>query len=89
MIRGKVMHLYRKKAILFLLAMIFMFLLIFLYSFIQLNRGIAVFQIGLDHYTENWIAMVLCVLGLIRVIYELYRIEHHKEYEDRIMGLKE
>jgi len=78
------MHVYRNKSLAVLITLLIVFMLVFVYTFVQLQREIAVFQIGLGYMTENWIIMVLSVLAMMRIVYDIYLIEHHDEYEERV-----
>ncbi|MBW2976800.1 hypothetical protein KY347_05125 [Candidatus Woesearchaeota archaeon] len=78
------MHTYRKKTITVLFSLLIVFLLIFTFSYIQLKRKIAVFSIGLPYYTENMLVLVLSAVSVLRVVYEIYRVEHPYIYERRL-----
>ena len=78
------MHMYRKKAVIFLMIMLLIFSSLFILSLVDLKRGRAVFQLGLGFRAENIAVMVFSLLAMVRVVIELYGIEHHHEYEARI-----
>lgn len=77
-------HFYRKKALTFLIVMLAIFLLLFIYAYTQYSRGIGIFDIGLSSTIEDMIVMLFCIAGMARVVYELFMIESHIEYQKRI-----
>ncbi|MBS3131214.1 hypothetical protein J4212_02160 [Candidatus Woesearchaeota archaeon] len=78
------MHLYRKKAVSVLISLLVLFALVALYSFIQMQRGVAIFNLGMSYYAENMIVLVFSFLSIGKVVHEIYRIESHAELEERM-----
>jgi len=82
------MHTYRKKAIIILLCLLFVFFLIFIFSYIQLKRRISILSLGLPYYAEDMTIILLSILSMLKVVYEIYRVEHRHEFERRIKSKK-
>jgi len=78
------MHDYRKKAVIFLCVLLLMFFLAFMISYIDLKSKIAVMKIGIDYKTVDISVMILSFLAMIRVIFELVKIETHEELKTRL-----
>ena len=78
------MHTYRKRTVIVLLSLMFVFLLIAIFAFIQLNRNIPLLGLGFSYYTEDLLVLGLSILSMIKVIYEIWKVEHHHEYERRV-----
>ena len=79
------MHKYRNQVLNVLLLLLVLFSIIALYAFVHLQRKTAILNIGLDYFQENVIIIVLAILSMIKVIYEIYRIEHPSKYERRVI----
>jgi len=78
------MHTYRRRIILVYYSLLFIFFLVFIFAYVQLKRQIAVFDIGLSYYVEDMIVIVMSFLSIVKVVYEIYDVEHHHEFERRI-----
>lgn len=78
------MHTYRKKTITILHSLLLLFFLIFLFGYVQLKREVAILNLGLSYYVEDMLIILLSFLSMARVVYELYKVEHHHEYERRM-----
>ena len=79
------MHVYRRKAITLLLALMLTFLLVFILAFINLKKGRPLVDFGIvDYALENWIVIFLSIAAMIRVVVELYKVEHYWDYEMRV-----
>ncbi len=71
------MSAYKKRAITLLLALMFAFLLVFILAFINLKKGRPLVDFGIvDYALENWIVILLSIAAMIRVVAELYKVEH-------------
>jgi len=55
---------------------------------VQFKRGIAIFDIGLSYYIEDMLVIVLSFLSMLKIVYEIFQVEHHNEYETRINNIK-
>jgi len=78
------MHTYRKKTVVILNSLLFLFFLVFVFGYVQLKRHVAILNIGLSYYIEDMIIIMLSFLSMVKVVYELYNVEHHHEYEIRL-----
>ena len=78
------MHTYRKKTVVILNSLLFLFFLVFVFGYVQLKRHVAILNIGLSYYIEDMIIILLSFLSMVKVVYELYNVEHHHEYESRL-----
>ena len=78
------MHTYRKKTIIILHSLLLVFFLIFLFGYVQLKREVAILNIGLSYYVEDMLILILSFFSMVKIVYELYNIEHHHEYESRM-----
>lgn len=82
------MHTYRKKTIIILHSVLVLFFILFIFAYVQLKRGIAIFDIGLSYYLEDMMVIVLSFLSMIKIVYEIYQVEHPHEFESRINNRK-
>jgi len=58
-----------------------MFAVITIAALLHLKKGVALLGTGLEAATENWIIMVLSLLSLIKVVHEIWKLEHPHELE--------
>jgi hypothetical protein len=69
-----------KKTIMWLIILLLIFASIFLIAFIGLQKKQALFGLqGMSVEIENWFIMILCLGSILKIVYELYKIEKHKE----------
>ena len=78
------MHHYRRKTIIILNSTLFLFLLAFIFGYVQLKRGVAILNIGPSYYIEDMLIMLLSLAAMVMVVYEIHKVEHHHEYERRM-----
>jgi hypothetical protein len=45
---------------------------------------IPIFNIGLSYYVEDMLVFIFSLLSMIKIVYEIYKVEHEEEYEKRI-----
>jgi len=55
------------------------FALIFILAFVGLQKKQALFGIGIPAEFENWLIMILSLGSMIKIVWELYILEVHKE----------
>lgn len=67
---------YRKKLISGLLVLLLIFGIVFFISFWNLQRGRPTFGFGFNSGAENWIIILLCFGSIIKVLYEIIKVEH-------------
>ncbi len=80
-------HVYRKRTVLSLFALLLTYFLVFLYALYKLSKGSPVVDIGWQSAVINWLVIALSVIAIIRLVYEISRVEHAHAYEKRI-GVK-
>ena len=78
------MHTYRRRIVFVYYALLLMFLLVFIFAYIQLKRQIPILHMGFSYYVEDMIVIVLSFLSIAKVVYELSTVEKHDEYERRL-----
>ena len=78
------MHNYRRKAIGILLILLTLFFLASVFAYAQYKRKIPILNIGLSYAEEDLIVLALSIASIVRVVYELFRVERHHEYENRM-----
>jgi len=78
-------HTYRNKVLVILVGLLFLFALIAFYSYIQLKRNVALMDIGLSAYEENMIIIGLSLLSMLKVVYEIWKVEHPEAYERKLL----
>lgn len=66
-------HIYKRRLVFGLLALMLTFIVVFLIALIGLKNRHQMFNTGLGE-TENWIVMTLCILSMIKTLYELRRV---------------
>lgn len=75
---------YRKKTIMFLIGYLMIFIAVFFWSYLSLKAGIPIIQIGLGYNLIDGIGIALSSLSILYAIFEIIKVEHSKEYEDKI-----
>ena len=80
------MHKYRKKSVMFLMGYLVIFFIVMVVSIVDLNKGIAIFEIGMSPILQNWIIIIFSILAMIKVVIEIASIEGHAEYERKLMS---
>lgn len=78
------MHTYRRKTIGVLLILLTLFFLASIFAYAQYKRKIPILNIGLSYAEEDLIVLALSIASILRVAYELFKVEHHHEYERRL-----
>ena len=71
-------HHYRKTILLFIVLLI-VFAMIFIIAFIDLQNKQGLLGLGIPIEFEDWLIMILCVGSIIKIVWELYIIEMHKQ----------
>ena len=79
------MHRYRKKTIKALIIIMLVFLGAFLLGIHYLRKGVPIVDIGISASLINWIVVILSLLFILRVLWEISRVENAKEYEKSIV----
>jgi hypothetical protein len=82
------MHKYRRQSLIFLMGYLVMFFVVLLVSLFDLNRGTALFEIGMNPTTLNVIIIIFSILAIVRVVMEIGKIEGHSEYEKKLKDYK-
>ncbi|MBI2208509.1 hypothetical protein HYU50_03360 [Candidatus Woesearchaeota archaeon] len=78
------MHTYRKRTINVLHSLLLVFFIILVFAYVQFKRQIPILNIGLSYQVEDVLILLLSFLSMAKVVYELYKVEHHHEYERRM-----
>ena len=78
-------HKYRKKSIKYLLIFLILFLIAFFIAYLNLKNRKSILNLGFPYEAEDYTVMILSVAGIIKVIYEIITIEHHREFESRVI----
>lgn len=68
-----------------MLIFLILFLIAFFIAYFNLKNGKSIFNLGFPYEFEDYTVMILSVAGIIKVIYEIITIEHHKEFESRVI----
>ena len=78
------MHKYRKQAVLFLIGYLITFLLVFLWGMYNIAKGTEIIDVGLSAGIINWIIVAGSILAMIKVVWEIAKIETKHEFERRV-----
>ena len=78
------MHYYRKRIIHTLIILLVIFVFVFFVAYAQLKRGILIFDLGMPYGLENIIVMFFSIAAIVKVVFEINRVESHKAFEQRI-----
>ncbi len=79
------MHYYRIRTIKLLFGLMGVFTLIFLIALYDQSKNTQILNLNLNF--ENYLVMIFCILAMLRVVYELYKVEKKQEYERRITSM--
>ena len=77
-------HAYRKRTVVYVLLMLGLFLVVFLYGFIKLKANESIFDSAFGYAIEDSGLMFLSLLAILKLLYELIRIESHHEYDAKL-----
>ncbi|MBU1201790.1 MAG: hypothetical protein KJ583_04535 [Nanoarchaeota archaeon] len=69
---------YRQRLIIGLMTLIIVFAIVFLIALLNLKKGQPLFDSGMG-LAENWAVMIMSILGIIKAIHEIIRVEHSKD----------
>jgi len=69
---------YRKKLLITLMVLLAIFLLVFIAAILAINRGVALFSIGIPFAVENWLVIILSIIAMVRIVWEIILVEEHK-----------
>jgi len=78
------MHTYRKRTLTVLNSLLFVFLAVFIFAYIQFRRQIPILNSGLTYYVEDMLIILLSLASIAKIVYEIHKVEHHHELEERI-----
>jgi len=78
------MHTYRHQTIKVLLMLMGVYFIVFFLALYHQWQGIALFSIGIPTELVNITVMVLCVIGIIKTIFDIVRVEHRQAFEKRV-----
>lgn len=78
------MNHYRKRTIKTLVILLLVFVAVFFVAYAQFKRGILIFDLGMPYDLENIIVMFFSIAAIVKVVFEINRIESHKAFEQRI-----
>jgi hypothetical protein len=78
------MHKYRRKSVMFLMGYLGIFFIVMVISIVNLNRGVAFFDIGMAPVLQNWIILIFSLLAMIKVVIDIASIESHAEYDRKL-----
>ena len=78
------MNHYRKRTIKTLVILLLVFVAVFFTAYSQLKKGTLIFSLGMPNGIENLIVMFFSIAAIVKVVFEISRIENHKAFEQRI-----
>lgn len=67
---------YKRKSLILMTILLLIFFIVFIYSYIQSKKGVLIFNIGLSNNYENKLVMIFSFLSIIKVVYEIFKVEH-------------
>lgn len=67
---------YRRRLIIGLVLLLLVFGIIFLSALLASNRGYGLLGLGIPFSVENFLIMVLSFIAMVKVVWEIYRVEH-------------
>ncbi|MFH1770772.1 MAG: hypothetical protein ABH828_04400 [archaeon] len=67
---------YKKRLLVGLIVMLFLFAIIAILALLDLNKGIALFGFGFNYRFENIAVIILSLIGMFKVIHEIIKVEH-------------
>ncbi|MFH1589230.1 MAG: hypothetical protein ABIB43_01550 [archaeon] len=69
---------YRRKLLIGLMSLLLLFALMFALALRDLNLGISLINLGFKQVINNSIVIVLSVLSMLKMVHEIWIIEHHQ-----------
>ncbi len=78
------MNHYRKRTIKTLVILLLVFVAVFFAAYAQFKKGTLIFDLGMPYGLENFIVMFFSIAAIVKVVFEISRIESHKAFEQRM-----
>ena len=78
------MHYYKKRTIKTLVVLLLVFVLVFFISYAQFKKGILIFELGMPYGLENIIVMFFSIAAIVKVVFEINRVESNKNFKKRV-----
>ena len=78
------MDYYRKRTIRALVVLLLVFVVVFFATYAQFKKGTLIFNLGMPYGLENIIVMFFSIAAIVKVVFEISRVESHRDFEKRI-----
>ena len=78
------MHYYRKRIIRALIVLLVIFVFVFFVSYAQFKKDSLIFDLGMPYGLENFIVMFFSIAAIIKVVFEISRVESNKDFKKRV-----
>ena len=78
---------YRTKTLYLLFIMLVVFAIVFFAALYAVGRNAAIINLGGSYQIANWIALVLSMLSIVRIIWEINEVEHPDEHRERMKAM--
>jgi len=78
------MHYYRKRIIRALIVLLVIFVFVFFVSYAQFKKDSLIFDLGMPYDLENFIVMFFSIAAIIKVVFEISRVESNKDFKKRV-----
>ena len=78
------MHYYRKRIIRALIVLLVIFVFVFFVSYAQFKKDSLIFDLGMPYGLENIIVMFFSIAAIVKVVFEISRVESNKDFKKRV-----
>jgi hypothetical protein len=70
---------HHRRFIVIMIILMLVFALLFIMSLSAVNRKVALFGLGIPVIIEDYLVMFFSILGIVKAVIELYKVEHTKK----------
>ncbi|MBA3064118.1 hypothetical protein FP803_01640 [Candidatus Woesearchaeota archaeon] len=78
------MNHYRKRTIKTLVILLLVFVAVFFVSYAQFKKDSLIFDLGMPYGLENIIVMFFSIAAIVKVVFEISRVESNKDFKKRV-----
>jgi len=78
------MNYYRKRTIKTLVILLLVFVAVFFAAYAQFKNGTLIFNLGMPNGIENLIVMFFSIAAIVKIVFEISRVESNKDFKKRV-----
>jgi len=78
------MNYYRKRTIKTLVILLLVFVAVFFAAYAQFKNETLIFDLGMPNGIENLIVMFFSIAAIVKIVFEISRVESNKDFKKRV-----